>query len=90
MDNPRVALLFKKLPENYPRRLELDHAHILDRLMELWGTAEFDSYMHSLLIDTRGGRHGFSLEVLAELMFISELHRSSKNEGASFSESTEM
>lgn len=89
MANPRVAQLFKELPANYPRRLERDHAHILDHLMELWNTPEFDSYMHSLLIDTRGGRHGFSLEVLAELMFISELHHICKSEGLRFSEAAE-
>jgi hypothetical protein len=86
MVNHRVVLLFKTLPANYPRRLERHHVHILNRLMELWGTSEFDSYMHDLLIDTRGGRYGFALEVIAELMFISELHNIFKSEGLRFQE----
>lgn len=89
MVNPRVALLFKKLPANYPRRLQQDHIHILNRLMELWGTPEFDPYIHDLLIDTRGGRNGFTLEVVTELMFISELHNIFKSEGLRFPEAAD-
>jgi len=86
MPNPRVALLFKKLPANYPHRLERDHAHVLHRLMALWGTPEMDSYMDDLLMDKRGGRYGFALEVVAELMFINELHNIFKREGLRFPE----
>jgi len=84
MINPRVALLFKSLPANYPRRLQRKHPHILNRLMELWGTPEFEPYIHNLMLDTRGGRYGFSLEVIAELMFIQTLHNIFKSEGYSF------
>ncbi|MEJ1959600.1 MAG: ankyrin repeat domain-containing protein [Nitrosomonadales bacterium] len=89
MANPRVTLLFKKLPANYPRSLEKKHGHILDRLMELWGTPEFDPYIDDLLIGNRGKRFGFSLEVVAELMFINELHNIFKSEGYRFPEVTE-
>jgi hypothetical protein len=86
MPNPRVALLFKKLPANYPRRLKQDHVHVLNRLMELWNTPEFDAYIHELLIGTRGKRQGFSLEVVSELMFINELNNIFKSEGYRFPE----
>jgi hypothetical protein len=84
--NPRVSLLFKTLPANYPRHLEQKHPHILNLLMDLWNTPEFDQYIHELLIDTRGNRNGFSLGVVKELMFISELHNIFKNEGLRFPE----
>jgi len=74
MFNSRVELLFKNLPDRYPRQLERDYRHILNRLMRIWGTPEFDPYMHDLTIDMRGGRHGFSPEVIVELMFLGELH----------------
>lgn len=81
MTDPRVAQLFKSLPANYPRHLERSHPHVLTRLMNLWGTPEFESCMQDLLIDTRGRRYGFSLEVVTELMFINELHNIFKNDG---------
>jgi len=86
MANSRVARLFGNLPAHYPRHLEQDHPHVLDRLMELWGTPEFDACMHGLQLDSRGGRQGFSLEVMAELMFIDELHKIFRSDGLSFPE----
>lgn len=74
MINPRVAILFKNLPDKYPRFLERDYLHILNRLMQVWATPEFELYMHDLMIDKRGGRQGFPLDVITELMFLSELH----------------
>jgi hypothetical protein len=81
MINPRVTLLFSDLPAKYPRILERDYPHILNRLMQLWGTQEFDPFMHDLMVDKRGGRQGFPLEVAAELMFLSELHIHFKKKG---------
>jgi len=74
MINPRVALLFKYVPEKYPRLLQRDFPHVWNRLMHLWGTPEFEPYMHDLMIDKRGGRRGFPLDVVAELIFLGELH----------------
>lgn len=84
MTDPRVELLFRSLPANYPRLLEQSHPHVLGRLMDLWGTPEFEPFIHDLMLDTRGGRNGFALEVLGELMFISELHSIFKNDGLHF------
>jgi hypothetical protein len=81
MDNPLVALLFKNLPDNYPRRLKRDHPYVLTRLMDSWTTPEFDTYMHDLLIGKRGKRKGFALDVIAEIMFINELHKISQQAG---------
>lgn len=81
MINPRVALLFKNLPDKHPRFLERDYPHVLNRLMQLWATPEFEPYMHDLTVDKRGGRQGFPLEVVAEMMFISKLHDVFKDKG---------
>ncbi|MBI3902844.1 MAG: ankyrin repeat domain-containing protein [Nitrosomonadales bacterium] len=81
MINPRVALLFKNLPDKHPRTLERDYPHILNRLMQLWAMPEFEPYMHDLMIDKRGDRQGFPLEVVAELVFLGELHDIFKSKG---------
>jgi ankyrin repeat protein len=86
MADSRIAQLFKNLPANYPRHLEREHPHILSRLMDLWESPEFDSYLNEVLIDTRGGRSGFSLKVVAEIMFINKLHNIFKHEGLRFPE----
>lgn len=81
MLNPRIKLLFKNLPDKYPHLLEQNYIHILNRLMQLWALPEFDTFMHDLLIDKRGGRQGFPPEVLAELLFMNELHNIFQQKG---------
>lgn len=81
MLNPRAALLFKNLPDKYPNSLARGYPHVLNRLMQLWATPEFDPYMQDLMVDKRGGRQGFPLEVVAELMFMGELHDAFKRKG---------
>jgi hypothetical protein len=81
MINSRVALLFKNLPDKYPKMLARDYTHVLNHLMQLWNTPKFDAYMHDLMIDHRGGRQGFSLKVVEELLFLSKLHDVCKKNG---------
>jgi ankyrin repeat protein len=74
MINSRVELLFKNLPDKYPYQLERHYIRILNRLMQIWDMPEFDSYMRELVMGKRGGRQGFPPEVVAELLFLGELH----------------
>lgn len=53
-----------------PLKLELlpGYPHVLNRMAELWAHPRFVSqYFEELLLDSRGGRSGFPLEVIAEL-----------------------
>ncbi len=81
MLNPRDALLFENLPDKYPNSLARDYPNVLNRLMQLWATPEFDPYIHDLMVGKRSGRQGFPLEVVAELMFMGELHDAFKRKG---------
>ncbi len=74
MISSRVALLFKHLPNKYPHNLARDHTHVLNRLMQLWDTPQFAAYMHDLVMNKRDDRQGFSVNVMAELIFLDELH----------------
>jgi hypothetical protein len=60
MSNARAAI------EAYP--------HLLQPLCTLWGHPEFDRYVSRLLVDERGGRKGFSGEVVEELLFLAQLN----------------
>ncbi len=78
MLNPRVTLLFQNMPNQYPHVLAQRYRHVLNRLMQLWSTPEFDQYSVDLLLDKRIRRQGFSHEALAELMFLFRLHAAFK------------
>lgn len=50
--------------------IERRFPRIANELSLLWGTQEIDGYIDSLLIDDRGVRMGFPIDVLDELMFL--------------------
>jgi hypothetical protein len=50
--------------------IEKHFLRIANELSALWDSLEIDNYIDSLLIDNRGARMGFPIEVLDELMFL--------------------
>lgn len=50
--------------------IERRFPHIAHNLVSHWRQGDIDSYMDSLLIDSRGDRRGFPEEVLEELVFL--------------------
>lgn len=53
--------------------LERAHPHIVERLRTAWGYPEGGRYLAKLIVDTRGGRTGFSKEVMSELLTLATL-----------------
>jgi len=53
--------------------LERLHPHITQRLHLLWGFPEGGRYLAKLIIDSRGGRTGFSHDVMSELMVLATI-----------------
>ena len=53
--------------EEYPR--------ICARVQQLWGTAECEAYLNTLVIDTRGNRKGFPAAMMEELLYLGRLAR---------------
>ena len=53
--------------EGYPR--------ISNRVQQLWGTAECEAYLNTLVIDTRGNRQGFPPPMMEELLYLGRLAR---------------
>lgn len=50
--------------------IEKRFPRIANKLCALWGGQEIDNYIDTLLIDNRGARMGFPMDVLDELMFL--------------------
>jgi hypothetical protein len=68
----------KKKPEpvdpNYVSSLEKRFPRIVDKITMMWGAKEFPEFLSSLMIDDRGDRQGFPLDVIEEMMFLHEIH----------------
>jgi len=50
--------------------IEKRFPRIAKELCALWGTQGIDNYIDNLLLDERGDRMGFPIDVLEELMFL--------------------
>ena len=50
------------------------YKRIADRLDILWGTVECEKYLWKLLIDERGSRDGFAIDVFDDLLGLYNAH----------------
>jgi len=71
--NARFMKALLKHPDRYPHHLDARYPRLLERIAELWGTKQLDPYLYDLVYDTRGGRQGFPMDVMLELMFLQTL-----------------
>jgi hypothetical protein len=62
--------------EAYPKALEAQYPRILARIVEMWGRAELDAYLGSLLVSERHGRQGFPPDVAMEVFKLMTLYGS--------------
>lgn len=53
--------------------IERRFSRIAQELAARWKQGDIDTYLNSLLLDDRGNRQGFPSDVLAEIMFLSNL-----------------
>lgn len=54
--------------------LERKFPHIVENLTLLWNDEGISAFLSHLLIDDRGDRHGFTGDIMADLMFLDNLH----------------
>ena len=76
--NPQLLELFNGKESLYPHHLTTRHPRIIEMIISLCGSPEFDAYLRNLLLDDRGDRQGFSPEVIHE---ISSLLQANANPG---------
>ncbi|MDO9065283.1 MAG: hypothetical protein Q7U25_08745 [Sulfuricella sp.] len=77
---PRLnAGLARETARIMPAQPETDHTlssiegefpHIAEKLTLVWGYPECFSYLSELIIDNRGNRKGFNLDIMADLMLL--------------------
>lgn len=59
----------------YPRALEQHFPHMLNKIVELWDSPEFDPYLQQLMLDQRDHqRQGFPPEVATDLLRLSRIN----------------
>lgn len=74
-----ILQTLKCLPSQYPGILEEKYPHVLERIVELWGSPDAEAYFADLLNPNFSGgrfdRQGFPRPVWLEILQLSELHR---------------
>lgn len=67
-----TARIKPTLPEIIPgvSPIEADFPHIANKLTLVWGYPECFSYLCELIIDNRGNRKGFDLDIMGDLMLL--------------------
>lgn len=66
----------------YISEIEKNFPRIVEKLTMLWGHEGVGAFLGHLLIDDRGDRQGFNSEIMAEIMFLTNLHEDMENEKA--------
>jgi len=81
-DLPDLSLLDEKVDprKGPPQKIDVrsaleDYPRICARVQQLWGTAECEPYLNTLVIDTRGNRQGFPPPMMEELLYLGRLSR---------------
>lgn len=73
--NEKILKQLNNKEEYYPRQLEQKFPQILGKIMIMWDSPEFDSFLNKFMLDTREhARQGFPDEVANEILRLSRLH----------------
>lgn len=73
--NENVLKVLNNNADFYPHKLEQQFPHILDKIMIMWDSSEFDSYLNKFMLDQRShARQGFPPEVASEILRLSMIH----------------
>jgi hypothetical protein len=65
----------KDKPDPWPI-IERGFPRIAEKIRALWGKRALDDYFGKLVVDDRGNRQGFPLEVLSAILEVARLHAS--------------
>jgi ankyrin repeat protein len=72
--NEQLGQYLQGFEDKYPHQLEARYSRVLDKIVELWGTPEIESYFSRLLIADRVDRQGFPPEIAREIFELSRAH----------------
>jgi hypothetical protein len=75
MMNENILKVLNTNTEFYPQNLEQKFPHLLERMIKLWNSPQFDAYVNQLMLDKREHhRQGFPAEVASEILRLSIIH----------------
>jgi uncharacterized protein len=75
MKDEKIIKLFNEHAAYYPYKLEQQFPQIFSKIMMMWDSIEFDSYLNKFMLDKREhARQGFPPEVASEILRLSMLH----------------
>ena len=71
----KILKLLNNQAEYYPQKFEQQFPLIFSKIMMMWDSLEFDSYLNKHMLDNREhARQGFPPEVASEILRLSMLH----------------
>jgi hypothetical protein len=70
----RLLKLLNNSEQNYPHALEYHFPRVFEKIMALWDSSDFDTYLADLMTTTRSGRQGFPREVASDIIYLCMLH----------------
>lgn len=75
MMNEKILKTLNNKAEYYPHKLEQQFPLILDKIIIMWDSPEFDSYLNKFMLDKRDhARQGFPPDIASEILRLSMLH----------------
>jgi hypothetical protein len=73
--NENVLKILSGKTDFYPHMLEQQFPHLLEKIIQMWDSQEFDAHLNKLMLDNRDQRRqGFPPEVASEILRLSILH----------------
>jgi len=75
MMNEKILKVLNNKTDYYPHQLEKQFPVVLEKIIIMWDSPEFDSYLNKFMLDKRDhARQGFPPEVASEILRLSMLH----------------
>lgn len=68
----RIAIATSALEAGYP--------NIADNITLVWGSPECEAYLNKLMLNSRGSRQGFNLDIMDELMLLTAITEHEKTD----------
>ncbi len=73
--NEKILKQLNSQEDFYPHQLEKQFPLVLEKIMIMWDSPEFDSYLNKFMLDKREHpRQGFPTAVASEILRLSMLH----------------
>jgi hypothetical protein len=73
--NEKILKVLNNKTAYYPHKLEQRFPQVLEKIIIMWDSKEFDTYLNKFMLDKREhARQGFPPEVASEILRLSMLH----------------